>query len=44
MHNQTDHVLIERRQHSSIFDVQSFRGAAKVRERLATSKQAAQEI
>jgi hypothetical protein len=46
--------LIDRRQHSSILDVQSFRGAdcdtkhylvvAKVRERLAMSKQAAQKI
>jgi hypothetical protein len=26
-HNQTDHVLIDRRQHSSILHVQSFRGA-----------------
>jgi hypothetical protein len=46
--------LIDRRWHSSIHDVCSFRGAdcdtdhylvvAKVRERLAVSKQAAQEI
>jgi hypothetical protein len=46
-HNQIDHILIDRRQHSSIRDVQLFRGAdcdtdhhlvvAKVRERLAVS-------
>jgi hypothetical protein len=53
-HNQTDHVLIGRRWHSSILDVQSFRGAdcdtdhylvvSKVRERLAESKQGAQKV
>jgi DNA repair ATPase RecN len=47
-HNQVDHVLKNRRQHSSILDVRYFRGAdsdtdhylvaAKIRERLAVSK------
>jgi hypothetical protein len=54
MHNQTDHVLIDRRWHSNILDVTCFRVAdsdnnhylvaAKVRERLAVSKRAAQKM
>jgi hypothetical protein len=53
-HNQNGHVLIDRRWHSSIFDVRFFRGAdcdtdhylvvTKVRERLAVSKQEAQKF
>jgi hypothetical protein len=50
--NQIDHILIDRRWHSSTLDAQSFRGADchtdhylvvdKVRERLAVGKQATQ--
>ena len=53
-HNLIDHILIDRRRQSCILDVRSFRGAdcdtdhylvvAKVRERLAVSKQAAQKF
>jgi hypothetical protein len=53
-HNHIHHVLIDRRWHSSILDVRRFRGAdcdtdhylvvAKVRERLAVRKQAAQKF
>ena len=51
-HNQSDHILIDRRWQACMLDVRSFRGAdfgidhilvvEKVRERLAVSKQGAQ--
>jgi hypothetical protein len=54
IHTQIGHLLIDRRWHSSVLDVRSFRVAvcdtdhyhvvAKVRERLAGSKQAAQKF
>jgi hypothetical protein len=51
-HNQTDHILVYRRWHSIILDVQSFRKLpvilislvfAKVRERLSARKKATQK-
>jgi hypothetical protein len=52
--NQTDHVLIDKKQHSSITDIQSFRGddcdtdhhlvTANIRERLSVQKQAKQKF
>jgi hypothetical protein len=51
-HNQIDHVFIDKRRHSNILDIRSFRGAdcdtdhyllvAKLRDRISVSKQAKQ--
>jgi hypothetical protein len=52
--NEIDHILIDRRWHSSILDIRSFRAAdcdtdhylvvSKFRERLAVSKQTAHRV
>jgi hypothetical protein len=54
IHNQIDHILVDRRRHSNVLDVQSFRAAdcdsdhslvvAKVRKRLAVIKEKSQRF
>jgi hypothetical protein len=52
-HNEIDHILVDRRRHSNVLDVRSFRAACdsdhylvvtKVRERLAVNKQSSQRF
>jgi hypothetical protein len=53
-HNQIDHILIEKRRHSSILDIRSFSAAdcdtdnylvvAKIRERLSVNKQRSHDV
>jgi hypothetical protein len=38
-HNQIDHILVDRRKHSNVLDVRSYRAADCVRERLAVNEQ-----